>query len=220
MGKHHFQAAMEIVSRDNLSLYSLISDGLAVACIELGELDEAAVYLEQARTGWLKLGSEGPLAESLINLALVYCHQGEFDLAFDEVAEALRAAESSGYPRLVATALSRQATIQQALRAYEDSLASSSRALEMARELLDQRLVCESTNTLGTAYRNMGEISKAKVLLTQSLLEAEKSGQKYFAANYHLPLGEVYFQEGSYDQALVQFTLAEEQLAEIKSFLR
>ena len=55
LGKHHFQTALKIASKDNLSLSSLICDGLAVACIELGELDEAAVYLEQARAGWLKL---------------------------------------------------------------------------------------------------------------------------------------------------------------------
>ena len=204
LGKQHFQAAMEIVSKDNLSLYSLISDGLAVACLELSELDEAAMYLEQARAGWLKLGSEGPLAESLINLALVYCHQGEFDLTFDEVAEAL----------------SRQATIQQALDAYEDSLASASRALKMARELLDQRLVGESTSNLGYAYFQMGETSKATVLLTQALLEAEHSDQKYIVANYHNVLGQLYCQEGSYDQASHHLNVAVEQLTEIQSFRR
>ena len=148
LGRQHFQTALQHTSPDNMSLLSLICDGLAVACIELGELDQAAVHLEHARTGWLKLGSEGPLAESLINLALVYYHQGEFDLAFDEAAEALRVAEASGYPRLVATALVRQASIQQALGQNEDALTASSRALEFARELLDQRLIAESTNHL------------------------------------------------------------------------
>lgn len=220
LGKRHFKAALEIARKDNLSLISLICDGLAVACIELGELDQAALYLEQARAGWLKLGTKGPLAESLVNMALVYYHQGEFDLAFDEATEALRAAEAAGYPRLVATALSRLATVQQALGAYEDSLASSSRALEMARDLLDHRLVAESTQDVGNAYRKLGESSKAAVLLNQALLEAEQSGQKYVAAYYHLPLGKVYFQEGFYDQASNHFTMAEELLGELNSMRR
>ena len=188
LGKHHFQAALRLAREDNLSLSSLICDGLAVACIELGELDQAAVYLERARTGWLKMGSDGPLAESLINLALVYHHIGEFDLAFDEVAQALQIAEATGYPRLVATALLRKSSVQQALGAYEDSLVSASRALDVARELLDQRLIGESTNNLGYAYWKTGQISKAVALLSQALIAAEQSGQKYIAAIYNISL--------------------------------
>ena len=220
LGRQHFQTALQQVSPDNMSLISLICDGLAVACIELGQLDQAAVHLEHARTGWLKLRSEGPLAESLINLALVYYHQGEFDLAFDEAAEALRVAEASGYPRLVATALVRQAAIQQALGQNEDALASSSRALELARKLLDQRLIAESTNNIGHAYWKMGEVSKAEVLLNQALLQADESGQNYIIANYHINLGKVYCHESSYDQALGHLNKALELLADYKSIAR
>jgi len=220
LGKHHFQAALEIARKDNLSLLSLICDGLAVACIESGELDQAAVYLERARAGWLKLGSEGSLAVSLTNLALVYYYEGEFDLAYDEVAEALRVAEATGYPLLVATALSRQASIEEALGAFEDSLASASRALEMARALLDQRLVAESTNNLGYAYWKMGETSKAAVLWNQALLEADQSGQKHIMANYHINLGKLYCQEGTYDQALNHLGMAGELLADSNNLKR
>jgi two-component SAPR family response regulator len=220
LGKQHFKAALQIARKDNLSLLSLICDGLAVACIELGQLDQAAVYLEQARAGWLKLGSEGPLAESLTNLALVYYHQGQFDLAFEEVREALRAAQAAGYPRLVATALARQAMVQQALGAYEESLASSFRALEIARDLLDHRLVGESTLDIGNAYRKQGETSKAEVLLKQALLEAQQSGQTYLEAHYHLYLGKAYCQDTSYIEASNHFKLAEEQFRELRNLRR
>jgi tetratricopeptide (TPR) repeat protein len=69
--------------------------------MELGELDKAAFYLKKARDGLLKLGSDGPLAEILSNLTLVYFHQGEFGLALDEVVEALRISQAAGYPRVV-----------------------------------------------------------------------------------------------------------------------
>ena len=59
LGKHHFRAALEIAREDNLRLYSLICDGLAVALIEQGELDEAAVYLEQARLAGLTWAVRG-----------------------------------------------------------------------------------------------------------------------------------------------------------------
>ena len=216
-GKHHFHVALRLVRPENLSLLSMICDGLAGACIESGELTQAAVYLERARTGWLKLGSEGPLAESLTNLSLVYHHQGEFNLAFDEAAQALQIAESAGYPRLVATALLRKSSVQQALGAYEDSLVSASRALELARELLDQRLIGESTNILGYAFWKTGETSKAVVLLNQALTEAEQADQSYTVAIYHISLGKVYCQDGLFDQALNHLSLAEELLSDLKN---
>ena len=165
----------------------------------------------------LKLGSDGPLAETLNNLALVYFHRGEFDLALDEVVEALRTSQGAGYPRVVANALMNQGMIQQALGAHNDSLASASHALEMSRQLLDQRLVAESTETLGSAYRKLGETSKAEVLLQQALLEAEESGQKYIAAIYRISLGKLYCQQGSYLQALEHLRLADAQLTGLES---
>ena len=90
----------------------------------------------------------------------------------------------------------------------------------MARELLDQRLVGESTANIGECYRKMGETSKATTLLTQALLEAEHSDQHHIVANYHIVLGQLYCQEGPYDQAFHHLNVAEEQLAETKSFRR
>jgi len=217
LGKHHFQASFDVARKENLSLYCLICDGMATACMELGELDQASFYLDQASIGWVKLGSETSLGTSLINRALVYYHQGEFDLAFEEASEALTIAEAVGVPRLLAVSLARMATIQQALGAHEDSIISASRCLEIARDLLDQRLIAESTQDLGNAYRKLGQTSKAAVLLNQALLEAEQSGQKYTATHYHLSLGKVFCQDKSYDLALSHLALAEEQLEEINS---
>ena len=172
LGKQHFEAALEMAPKDNLRLVSSASGDLGVACMELGQLDEAAVHLEQARAGWLKLGSDGLLAHCLVNVTLVYFHKAEFELAFEEVNEAVRLSETAADPRVLASAVMNRGFIQLALGRFEDSLESSSRALEMARKLLDQRLVGESTNTLGEAFRKLGETSKAATLLNQALLEA------------------------------------------------
>lgn len=218
--KQNFQTGLALISKQNLRLYSLICNDLGVANLELGELDQAAMYLDQARVGLSKLGNQGQLAETLTNLALVYFHKGEFDLALDEVGEALRAAQAGNYPRIVATALMNQGMVQRALGAYTDSLSSSSRALELARQLLDRRLIAECTEGLGTAYRLLGDTSKAEVLLNQALLEVEDSGQKYITAIYHVSLGKVHFKLGSNSAALEHFRLAEEQLIGLKSSRR
>jgi two-component SAPR family response regulator len=188
--------------------------------MELGDLDQAAMYLENSRAGLLKLGSNGPLAETLSNLALVYLHKGEFHLALDDVNQAVTTAQAADYPRVLATSLMNRAIVERALSAYTDSLNSASRALELSRQLLDQRLVAESTDALGNAYRKLGETSKAEVLLKQALLEAEDSGQKYITAIYNISLGKVYWQMDSYHQALDHLSQAETQLTELNSLRR
>jgi tetratricopeptide (TPR) repeat protein len=215
--KEHLQTALTLATKENLRLFSLVCNDLGVTYMELGELDTAALCLKKARTGLLKLGSDGPLAETLNNLALVYFHRGEFDLTLDEVVEALKTSQGAGCPRVVANALMNQGMIQQALGAHHDSLTSASHALEMSLQLLDQRLIEESTETLGIAYRKLGETSKAEVLLELALLEAEESGQKYIAAIYRISLGKLYYQQGSYQLALEHLRLADVQLTGLES---
>jgi LuxR family maltose regulon positive regulatory protein len=220
LAQRELHTALSLTNRENLRLFSLISNDLGVVYIELGDLDQAGMYLEQARAGLLKLGSEGQLAEALINLALVYYQKGEFDLALVEANAALRAAEAGDYPRLVATALMNRAIVERAFGSYDDSVASASRALEMARQLLDQRLIAESTKVLGDAYRKRGETSKAEVLLRQAILESEDSGQRYIAAIYHVSLGKVCCQLGDLGQAMEHLKVGEQQLADLKNARR
>jgi DNA-binding SARP family transcriptional activator/predicted negative regulator of RcsB-dependent stress response len=216
----YLRVALGLVTKENLRLFSLICNDLGVTYLELGQLDQAALYLDQARVGLSKLESHGQLAEVLTNLSLVYYQRGEFDLALDEVGEALRTAHKGGYSRIVATALMNQSIVQRAVGAYRDSLSSASQALDVSRQNLDQRLIAESTNALGNAYRKLGETSKAEVLLNQAVLEAEDSGQKYIAACFHISLGKVYCQLEEYGQALTHLGVAEQQLSELKSTRR
>jgi LuxR family maltose regulon positive regulatory protein len=218
--KKNLHAGLELTRMANLRLFSLICNDLGVTYMELGDLDQAVMYLEKSRARLLKLGSDGPLAETLSNLALVYFHKGEFDLALDNANEAVTTAQAADYPRVLATSLMNQSIVERALSAYTDSLASASRALELSRQLLDQRLVAESTDALGNAYRLLGETSKAEVLLKQALLEAEDSGQKYITAIYNISLGKVYWQMDSYHQALEHLSKAETQLTELNSLRR
>lgn len=215
--KHHLQTGLELINKGNLRLHSLICNDLGATYLELGELDQAAVYLEQARGGLTRLGSRTLLADTLTNLALVYFHQGEFDLALDEIQKVIVIAEETKYPRVLAAGLMNRAIFQRAMGDYSNSLSSAQQALYRSKELLDTRLVAESTNVLGEAHRKLGETSKAEIMLRQALIEAEKSGQRYIAATYNISLGKLYYQIGSYTQALENLVNAEEQLTELNS---
>src|SRR5919106_72239 len=216
----YLHAALDRTSMANLRLSSLICNDLGGTYMELGDLDQAVMYRGRSKAVLLKLGSNGPLAETLSNLALAYFHKGEFDLALDNINDAVTTAQAADYPRVLATSLMNQSIVERALSAYNDSLASASRALELSRQLLDQRLIAESTDALGNAHRLLGETSKAEVLLKQALLEAEDSGQKYITAVYNISLGKVYWQMGYYHQSLAHLSRAETQLTELNSLRR
>ena len=215
-----FLTALALISKENLRLFSLICNDLGVTYLEQGDLDKAVLYLDQARVGLAKLGNQGQLAETLTNLTLVYYHKGEFDLALDEIDEALRSAQAGNYSRIQATALMQRGMVQRALGAYTESIASSSRGLELARRNLDQRLIAGCTEGLGNAYRLLGDTSKAEVLLNEALLEAEGSGQKYISAIYNISLGKAHYQIGSYAKPLEHLELAEQQLTGLHSSQR
>lgn len=220
LAKQYLETALGLVSKESLRLHSLICNDLGVVHMSLGELERAATYLDQARVGLHKLGNRGQLAEAITNLALVYYQRGEFDLAYEEVGDALQLAEEGRYPRLIATALMNRSIVERARHAYLDSASSAARALELSKQIMDQRLIAESTNALGNAYRKLGEVSKSEALLAQAVQEAENSNQRFIAACYHISLGKVHFQLRHDAIALQHLQLAEEQLKELNSLRR
>ena len=197
-----FERALSLAPESNLRLISLIHDGLSAFHGELGELDEAAVHLEKARQGWLSLGNDTALSETLNNLGMVYYYRGEFEIAADELAEAERRAESGGIPRLIATAQISQGLVHHAGRDYETAISNLLAGLQGAREILDHRLVAEATNGLGRAYRGMGQMGKSETLLEQAIVEAEQLGQRHCEARYRVSISDVYCQNGDFDRAL------------------
>lgn len=204
-----FELALSLVPEEDLQLHNLICDGLGGVHLELGQLDTAAVHLEKARQGWFKLSNERALAETLNNLALVYYYKGEFDIALDELGEAEKAASAAGYQRVYATAVINRGMVQRARKDYDKALESFTTGLQMAREILDHRLVAEATNGLGNTFWRAGQPDKAETLLRQAIIEMEQSGQKYLMACYSLSLGKVHSREGALREAMDCLDLAE-----------
>ncbi|MDP3061658.1 MAG: tetratricopeptide repeat protein [Chloroflexota bacterium] len=207
--KYNLEMARALAPDGDLHLRSLIHDGLAAMHLQLGKLDSATVNLEHAREGWLKLKSDGALAETLNNLAVAYYWRGEFDIALDELREAERAAVSAAYQRLVATVHMTQGIVLRGQRRYQEALGKFLVGLDEARRLLDQRLVAEAVNGLGNTYRRLDQLDKAELLLGQALLQAQESDQQYLAARYQVALGKVYCQSGAFDKALHYLETAE-----------
>ena len=104
--------------------------------------------------------------------------------------------------------------VLRAIGEYSDAVDSASRALDTSRQVLDQRLIAESTNALGNAYRKLGELSKADVLLSQALTEVELTGQQHLSSVYRIILGKVCLQRKEFTQALELFVTAEGELKE------
>lgn len=187
-----FDMALELSAGSNLQLETLVHDGLAAVHGEQGKLDEAAFHLERARRGWARLGNQGALADTLNNLCNLHYCQGEFELALEEVEEAVHLATASSYLRGLATALVSRGMVLRALGKLSQALSNFEDGLARAREAQDSRLVADATYFLGDCFRSLGEPGRGEVFLKGALAEAEKSGQSYFAARCHLSLAQVY----------------------------
>ncbi|MBI3412986.1 MAG: tetratricopeptide repeat protein [Candidatus Aenigmarchaeota archaeon] len=215
--KEYFELASNIAPQQNLPLISTINDGLAAVHIETGELNKASMYLEKARQGWLKLENNTALPLTLNNLANVYYYLGDFDIALDEITEALKVARAVGERWTQAFVLITRGIMQRANGLHHDALTSLLEGLEMARSILDQRLIAEAVNGLGNTYRDLGELSKAEALLQQAIPDAEQSGERYICARYHLSLGKVYCQMGSFEEATEHLGDAKAMFGEVGS---
>jgi ATP/maltotriose-dependent transcriptional regulator MalT len=70
------------------------SDQLAVALGLAGRLAEAAAYGERARQRWLRIGNDHRLLETVLNLAVTYFRQGNYENAEAVVRQGLRSARA------------------------------------------------------------------------------------------------------------------------------
>lgn len=207
--RQQFEQALAQTTEGDLQLRSAIHDGLAGVYILLGALDTAALHLEKARQGWLKLENQGALAECLSNLSLLYYYRGDFDIALDELAEAQKHAAAAGYQRLMATIRISQGLVRAAMGELKPALDDVMAGLQGARAVLDLRLVARATNALGNIYRRLGELGKAETLLRQAIAEAEESGQAHTAAWYQLSVGKVHLRAGALKDGMEAIERAE-----------
>jgi tetratricopeptide (TPR) repeat protein len=190
---------------------------LGMAHKNLGEIEEAVDYYQQALVIARHLGDRRNEATHLGNLGNAYLLLGQMEKAVEHFEQALTIARETGdrqaegiYLGSLGNACIPRGEIEQAVEHFEQALA-------IARETGDRESEGNSLGNLGNVYFTLGEIEQAVDYYQQALAIARQIGDRRAEGNQLGNLGLVHRHEGDsalardlFTQALTSFEAVED----------
>jgi tetratricopeptide (TPR) repeat protein len=140
----------------------------------LGQMAQAQQHCEQALQAARELGDRKSEGHNLANLAMLHHVQGRPDAAVLSGQAAVHLAQQLGHPRLACVALCNLGLAVGTLGDAAQAESHFDAALQVARDIGDQRVEGQVKGYLGQSHAQRGEIQAARRLLDegQRLLEA------------------------------------------------
>ena len=160
---------------DTYSIAS-VSEHLGVVLALLGRIAEAAVYFERSRQGWLKLGNDGRLVQTINNLGVLYYLQGDFSQADSLLRQGLERVAHLASPRVEVHLRISLADIKRDMGEYSLALEMYREALEMARMTDEAVLLIYTADAIANTYRLMGDVPNCEAWAQRATAEAEERG--------------------------------------------
>jgi LuxR family maltose regulon positive regulatory protein len=168
---------------------SIAADDLAVAFGNLGQIDQAQMYLEKARQGWANLGNDYRLVRTLNNLGMMYSLQGEYEESALILAEAIDRSRATNNARIEAIATLSLADVRRDTGQYDQAIDLYNNGLEKARRLGEAYFIDYAVDALGMTYMLMGDLQKAESLIRHAAAEVSERGGVYENGLLSLSLG-------------------------------
>jgi ATP/maltotriose-dependent transcriptional regulator MalT/DNA-binding SARP family transcriptional activator len=168
---------------------SIAADDLAVAFGNLGQIDQAQMYLEKARQGWANLGNDYRLVRTLNNLGMMYSLQGEYEDSALILAEAIERSRATNNARIEAIATLSLADVRRDTGQYAQAIELYNDGLEKARRLGEAYFIDYAVDALGMTYMLMGDLQKAESLIRHAAAEVSERGGVYENGLLSLSLG-------------------------------
>ena len=181
---------------------SVVADNLGHATSTLGRLGEAESFFEKARQGWTRLGNDYRLAMTLNNLGVMYYWQGEYELTWDVLSQAMERARVSGNSRIQTFARLSLGDVKRDLGEYDQAIELYSQGLEEARTFGEPYLVDYAIDALGTTYMLVGDLGKAEILIRHAAAETEERGGAYERGLFATSLGILSHMTGDLGRAI------------------
>lgn len=182
-------------SEKELAVSKFAGDAATIRMMR-GEYDEAKRTYQQALTAFRKLGSEGNVAASLHNLAMLAQDQGEIEEAQRLYDESLEIKKRLGDQNLIASTLHElgrlagvQGKIEEARRLYNESF-------EIEKKLGNESGIAVTLHALANIERDQGELVEARRLYEESLGITERLGDKNNLAQIFYNMGLLAEKEG------------------------
>jgi non-specific serine/threonine protein kinase len=175
------------------------------ACLESGEVLEAASLLQEAldncrRCDWVR-GS----ALALTHLGLVAMQQQEApDQARSLLDEGLREAEAAGHAPTLALALHNRGLLEGGN--YSSTVALLEKSLEIWRQLGHGHKASLTLRHLGWTARRQGDLARARTYFIEAVAVCREQGNRFHLAFVLLELGSVHYEQGDYEPARQSYT--------------
>ena len=188
--------------RGDLEGTAFVNGCLGSVLGSMGNLEESATHLEQARQQWKKVGNAKEMSWILNNLAMTYLRMGRSELAYELLLESLAKARQGGHDRIEAYALVSMADIERRSRDFPPALKHYEEALTLAHDLGEMTLATHATTGLALAHLAQGDVERAEAMARRGLISAEERGSAYEQGLAQFVLGRVFRQQGRLDDAI------------------
>ncbi|MEP4534215.1 MAG: tetratricopeptide repeat protein [Cyclobacteriaceae bacterium] len=155
----------------------------------IGDLEKALDYFEEAYKIFMRLGHDESAGLNLNNMGYVYWAQGDKERALATHEKALEFFEGIGDEKGIATSLSDIGFTLNSMGKYQEALHYHFKALEMERRIKRVLMEVPTLNNIGKSYQHLGDYQKSLNFSIQSLEMAQKRGlllrQNEAAATLH-----------------------------------
>lgn len=148
-----------------------------------GELEKAVQYYEQARLIQQEMGDQFNLPGTLNNLGIVYKTQGKFDKSIEAYQQALKVWGEIKLRSGEALALGNLANLYIQQSQWSAARESAARALALAEEIGELRIILGSRHALAMAAHGEGKLEEARQQLEQGLALVEAMRARILNAN-------------------------------------
>ncbi|MCX7987537.1 MAG: tetratricopeptide repeat protein, partial [Bacteroidales bacterium] len=189
----YYQQALQIF--ENMGFANGIASAytnLGSTFIKLRDFNTAREYLEKALSERLKLGNKREIANAYLNLANLYSQINNEQ-------------NTKTYGDNWEKEILKHKTSSQVIQQYKVGLDFTEKALEIAKQLDDKRLIASCLNNIGTIYSLAGIADKALNFYQQALkINREIDNQADVVVNL-LAIGIIYSYNGNYTQAQQYF---------------
>jgi tetratricopeptide (TPR) repeat protein len=195
-----------------------ITTAMAQAYNQLGELQKAKSYINQALKTAPLLNNKNETIYALIISGRIAFQQDKFNLAYQEYLKALKLSDSSTPKKRIASIELRLAIAYEAQNIYDQALIHAKKAVTLYSQLSEERLQIKSLRVLGNIYLSLGQdIDTALVHFINGLTIAKTIQNPYSIGQMQHLIGRAYLLEHNVELAGKYLNSAEKILKKSKA---
>ena len=186
----------------NIQTHGAILGNLGVAYSDLGQMERAIEYYEQALAIAKVIGARRGEGGNLGNIGTAYSDLGQVERAMEYYERALAIFKDIGDRRGEGTWLGNLGNAYYALGQVERAIEYYKQALAIAKEIGDRRGEGANVGNIGNAYRFLGQMERAIEFYEQALAISQEIGDRRGEGNWLGNLGGAYYAQGQMERAI------------------